>query len=175
MQKTFFVQHSARSDEAPDVFLPSASFTPRATRSFGSPRRNRLRSWAAGPAERPIRRPSGATLVQIKAVFFDFGRTLFDVRDPGELVARCALAMGLSVDPSAALRTWDQIAEAAIEPAELARERDISARAHRSNWVRLLSPLDRLGDGLAEAVYQAQMSLWWKCPGLNREQSVPNA
>ena len=97
--------------------------------------------------------------MQIKAVFFDFGRTLFDVRDPGELVARCALAMGLSVDPSAALRTWDQIAEAAIEPAELARERDISARAHRSNWVRLLSPLDRLGDGLAEAVYQAQMEV----------------
>ena len=90
-----------------------------------------------------------------RAVLFDFGHTLFDVREPGELVAEAARALGVAADPSEALRIWNSVAAAAVAPEEIARERDISAQSHRDNWVRLLGPLDLLADGLAEAVYAA--------------------
>jgi HAD superfamily hydrolase (TIGR01509 family) len=95
--------------------------------------------------------------VTVKAIFFDFGHTLFDVRDPGEFVSRVAAELGSSLDPTTALRLWDEIAECAGHPKELERQRDISSEAHRTNWVRLLSPLERFAPGLAEAVYQAHI------------------
>jgi len=96
--------------------------------------------------------------LEVQTVLFDFGHTLFDVREPGELVGRTAAARGLSVDDAEALRLWESIAHAAMTPEEMARQRDISRDAHRSNWVRLLAPLDELGAGLAEAVYQALLA-----------------
>jgi len=95
----------------------------------------------------------------VKAVFFDFGHTLFEVRDPGDLVSRVAAELGRTVDPAAAVAVWDEIYERAGLPEELARQRDISSEAHRANWVRLLAPLERFVTGLAEAVYRAQLEV----------------
>lgn len=93
----------------------------------------------------------------MKAVFFDFGHTLFDVRDPGDLVSRVAAKLGSTVEPATAVRVWDEIALCAGLPEELERQRDISSEAHRANWVRLLSPFDDFAPGLAAAVYQAHI------------------
>ena len=95
----------------------------------------------------------------LRAVLFDFGHTLFDVRDPGELVSRTAAELGSEVDPERAARVWDSISRAAVRPEELDRQRDISGQAHKSNWVRLLSPLEEFAQGLAEAVYHAHVAV----------------
>ena len=84
--------------------------------------------------------------MEVQTVLFDFGHTLFDVREPGELIGTTAAARGLSVDDADALRIWQSIAQAAMTPEEMARQRDISRDAHRSNWVRLLAPLEELFD-----------------------------
>lgn len=92
----------------------------------------------------------------LRAVLFDFGRTLFDVRAPGELIAGAARACGVEVDPARALAQWERIAAESVTPEELAKQRDISEEAHRRHWVRLLAPLDALCDGMAEAMYAAK-------------------
>lgn len=96
--------------------------------------------------------------MEIRTVLFDFGHTLFDVAEPGKLVAQTAAAAGISIEPNEALRLWESIAAEAMTPEEMARQRDVSREAHRSNWVRLLTPLERVGDGLAEAVYESLLT-----------------
>ena len=96
--------------------------------------------------------------MSLAGVLFDFGHTLFDVREPGVLVSRTASALGLEVEETEAAELWAPIARAAQTPEEIARQRDVSAAAHRENWVRLLAPLDRHGDGLAEATYAALLA-----------------
>lgn len=96
--------------------------------------------------------------MEIRTVLFDFGHTLFDVAEPGELVAQTAAAAGISIESAEALRLWESIAAEAMTPEEMARQRDISREAHRSNWVRLLTPLESIGNGLAEAVYESLLT-----------------
>ena len=92
------------------------------------------------------------------AVLFDFGHTLFNTKPAQVCTAEFRKAFDVDVDDAAFARTWEVIRERSRQPAEIAKGRDLSAKAHRRHWLELLAPLDELAPDLAEFVYSVESS-----------------
>jgi FMN phosphatase YigB (HAD superfamily) len=94
----------------------------------------------------------------VRAVLFDFGDTLF-TRAKGHLgIVEAAARMGKAVDEQLAAEVWGQIHQKARTQPELDKGRDISPDRHRECWLDLYRRADELVDGLAEALYEIEIS-----------------
>ena len=93
----------------------------------------------------------------IRAVLFDFGNTLFRHPDGEGTVARLAASMGYVVDPADAAALWANMWARARSTEELAKGRDLSAKQHRTNFVRPFDEANLIGAGMAEALYAAEI------------------
>jgi len=100
--------------------------------------------------------PSSGALRDCQGILFDFAYTLFYPRGAIDQVQRAGIS------PRDARRHWAEIwsNSDAWGPAGVAR--DLDPDTHRTEWLRLLAPLDRLRPGVALAAYQqlADPSTW---------------
>jgi HAD superfamily hydrolase (TIGR01509 family) len=94
----------------------------------------------------------------LKAVLFDMGDTLFERDGGSQGIVAAARALGAEVDPGAAARVWAEIQARARTPEELAKGRDLSPAAHRAAWTALYQPAEVFAPGLAEALYEREIS-----------------
>ena len=90
-----------------------------------------------------------------RAVLFDFGHTLFYPPD------RVGLLVEAGVERERAQSIWSEIWRRAMTPEELARGRDLDARAHRENWVRLFGLADAEAPGISERLYEESLPERW--------------
>jgi len=86
------------------------------------------------------------------AVLFDFGHTLF--AHPGGVAVLQAAAdeLGHPLDHPSAGELWAEIDRAAMDPAEVARGRDLDSEVWRSRWKVLYGLADRVLPGLGDAL-----------------------
>jgi HAD superfamily hydrolase (TIGR01509 family) len=82
------------------------------------------------------------------AVLFDWGETLFYNPDGAELLVEAGLA------PEEAARLWGEIWRASKDPAAIAKQRDLSADAHRAAWTTLLEPAEAAISGIGRRLYE---------------------
>lgn len=108
---------------------------------------------SAGPA--PGARPS-----VLDAVLFDFGHTLFS-HPAGPAVVRAeAAALGATLDEEEADAVWAEIDAAAMDPAEVARGRDLDDQVWRARWRVLYGRADRVVPGLGAAIDRSFHDPW---------------
>jgi HAD superfamily hydrolase (TIGR01509 family) len=81
------------------------------------------------------------------AVLFDWGETLFYNPDGADLLIEAGL------EPEEAERLWSDIWRASKDPAASARQRDLSASAHRAAWATLLEPAEAAMPGIGKRLY----------------------
>lgn len=94
----------------------------------------------------------------IDAVLFDFGDTVFHRVGGHAAVLRAADQLGVTADESRAAELWESIQSRARTPTELARGRDLSPEAHRRCWTDLYRPADVVAAGMAEILYEYEIS-----------------
>jgi putative hydrolase of the HAD superfamily len=98
----------------------------------------------AGP---PRRRAAG-----IDGVLFDFGYTLFG-HEPGvDTLLTASAGLGHPLGPAEAAELWDEIHAAAMDPAEVARGRDLDPSVWAQRWRVLYGRADRVVPGLGAAL-----------------------
>ncbi len=93
--------------------------------------------------------------VQIDAVLFDFGNTLFAHASLADTIAGEAAALGHRAGDEWAAQQAARIDAASQLPAELARGRDLSARVWQERFGVLYAAADDEVPGLGAAVYRA--------------------
>jgi HAD superfamily hydrolase (TIGR01509 family) len=97
-------------------------------------------------------------ICSIRAVLLDFGDTLF-ARSRGHLaIVAAAARLGQVVDEPRAAALWEHIQRQALTEAELRKGRDTSPERHRQCWLGLYQPAEELVAGLAEALYEMEIS-----------------
>ena len=94
----------------------------------------------------------------MRAVFFDFGHTLFDTASSDDFIARESAALGHPIAPDVAERMWIDARARSRLPEEMAKGRDLGPRQHRECWTALWSELDALCPGIAEHLYRFETS-----------------
>ena len=96
----------------------------------------------------------------IRAVLFDFGHTLF-AHAPGPAVIETEAArLGQPLSPGEAADLWAEIDAAAMDPAEVARGRDLNGEVWRTRWSVLYGLADRSVPGLGAAVDHSFHDPW---------------
>jgi HAD superfamily hydrolase (TIGR01493 family) len=90
-------------------------------------------------------------MVPFRAVLFDFGDTLFHSPNGAQVIAEAG------ADEETAAKLWDEIWAASKTAEELAKQRDVSADAHRSAWSSLFSRADAVAEGLSQLLYERVM------------------
>jgi FMN phosphatase YigB (HAD superfamily)/glycerophosphoryl diester phosphodiesterase len=97
----------------------------------------------------PVRRAGDRA---IDGVLFDFGYTLLG-HPPGVEVLRAAAAeLGHPLSVAEAADLWDEIHAAAMDPAEVARGRDLDAGVWAARWKVIYGRADRVVPGLGDAL-----------------------
>ena len=86
------------------------------------------------------------------AVLFDFGHTLFAHRGGVEVVAAQSARLGRPLSEARSIELWDRIDRAAMDPAEVARGRDLDDAVWRDRWRVLYGLADEVVDGLGPAI-----------------------
>ncbi|MEP7106168.1 MAG: HAD family hydrolase [Chloroflexota bacterium] len=87
----------------------------------------------------------------LRAVLFDFGKTLFNSPDGA------AVMVEEGIESELAERIWTEIWERALSPEELARGRDRSEEAHERLWKELFSAADPYAPGISARLYDRVM------------------
>jgi HAD superfamily hydrolase (TIGR01509 family) len=103
---------------------------------------------------------SGAGAPTIDAVLFDFGHTLFAHAPGPEVLAHEAAALGHPLWPAEAAELWREIDAAAMDPAEVARGRDLDGEVWRTRWPVLYGLADRVVPGLGAAADRSFHDPW---------------
>jgi len=101
--------------------------------------------------------------VTVRAVFFDWGHTLFDTAGSTDFIVDWVRRnSGVTDGPQASdddIRVlWDAARLRSRSAEELAKGRDKSAALHRQSWLALWAELDQRWPGVAEALYQHETS-----------------
>jgi len=101
--------------------------------------------------------------VTVRAVFFDWGHTLFDTAGSTDFIVDWVRRNGGVTDgPQASdddIRAlWDAARLRSRSAEELAKGRDKSAALHRQCWLALWAELDQRWPGVAEALYEHETS-----------------
>jgi HAD superfamily hydrolase (TIGR01509 family) len=94
----------------------------------------------------------------VRAVFFDFGHTLFDTASSIELVVRESAALGRPIAADLAERLWTDARSRSRLPEEMAKGRDLGPAQHRACWLELWSELEARSPGLGERLYEFETS-----------------
>lgn len=94
---------------------------------------------------------------RVEAVLFDWGDTLFRSPDASAVIVEASRERGVRVSVTVARALWDELWAAGKTPAEHAKGRDLSARAHRAVWMDLFARADSVAPGLATALYERVM------------------
>lgn len=88
----------------------------------------------------------------VQAVLFDFGHTLFAHAPGPEVLRHEASLLGHDLTPDEAFALWREIDTAAMDPAEVARGRDLDGEVWRTRWPILYGLADRVVPGLGGAL-----------------------
>jgi HAD superfamily hydrolase (TIGR01509 family) len=101
--------------------------------------------------------------VTVRAVFFDWGHTLFDTAGSIDFIVDWTFRNGGVTDEPASTpdevgRLWNDARLASRSAAELAKGRDKSAALHRECWLALWTDLDQRWPGVAAALYEHETS-----------------
>lgn len=96
----------------------------------------------------------------IDAVLFDFGHTLFAHTPGPEVLANEAAALGHPLSPADADELWREIDTAAMDPAEMARGRDLDGEVWHTRWPVLYGLADRVVPGLGAAMNHSFHDPW---------------
>jgi HAD superfamily hydrolase (TIGR01493 family) len=94
----------------------------------------------------------------IRGVLFDMGDTLLGRGNGPAILREEARKLGSDVDDATARRIWREIQDKARTADEIAKGRDLSARAHRECWTALYSEADVVADGLGAVLYEREIS-----------------
>ena len=89
----------------------------------------------------------------VRAVFFDFGHTLFDTASSVAFLVRESAALGSPIPADVAERLWSDGRARSRTPEEMAKGRDLGPELHRSCWLAIWSDLDVLCPGITERLY----------------------
>lgn len=99
-----------------------------------------------------------APLRPVRAVFFDFGHTLFDTGSSVEFVVGQSTVLGHPIDADEAERLWLDARARSRTTEEMALGRDLGPEQHRRCWVALWSALEARCAGLSERLYDFETS-----------------
>ena len=94
----------------------------------------------------------------VRAVFFDFGHTLFDTASSVEFVVRESAALGRPIAPEVAARLWTDGRTRSRSPEEMAKGRDLGPEQHRACWLAIWSDLEALCPGVTARLYEFETS-----------------
>lgn len=97
-------------------------------------------------------------MIDIDAVLFDWGHTLFETGSSIDFVVDRAATLGADVPRTTWERVWEDARQRSRTPAEIAKGRDLSPELHRRCWLELWAELDALCPGLAEELYTHETS-----------------
>ncbi|MCU1401014.1 MAG: hydrolase [Acidimicrobiales bacterium] len=113
----------------------------------------------------------------VRAVFFDWGHTLFDTAGSVEFVVDWTLRNGgvtdgpsAGPDPADVRALWDHARRRSRTPEEIVKGRDKSAAMHRECWLALWSELDARWPGVAAALYEFETSAAGWTPYVDTEE-----
>ena len=93
-----------------------------------------------------------------KAVFFDWGHTLFDTASSVDFIVQWAADRGCPLAREEVADLWESARVASRSAQELALGRDKSMEIHHESWTRLWAPIDALCPGAAQALYGHETS-----------------
>jgi putative hydrolase of the HAD superfamily len=93
-----------------------------------------------------------------KAVFFDWGHTLFDTASSVDFIVQWAADRGCPLAREEVADLWESARVASRSAQELALGRDKSMEIHHESWTRLWAPIDELCPGAAQALYGHETS-----------------
>jgi len=96
--------------------------------------------------------------VTVRAVFFDWGHTLFDTPGSVGFIVDWSRRHGATIDVDDAERLWEAARRHSRTVEEIAKGRDKDAAVHRECWIALWSELDARAPGLAAALYEFETS-----------------
>lgn len=140
---------------------PAGQVDPAAPATAGAPTRPH------GPGPYPVVELAGAQgpptdgeRPAIDAVLFDFGHTLFAHAPGPEVLAHEAAALGHPLSTTEAAELWREIDAAAMDPAEVARGRDLDGEVWRTRWPVLYGLADRVAPGLGAALDRSFHDPW---------------
>jgi len=105
----------------------------------------------------------------IDAVLFDFGHTLFAHAPGPEVVRAEAAALGHDLTEEEAVDLWLEIDAAAMDPAEVARGRDLDGEVWRTRWPILYGLADRVVPGIGTALDSSFHDPWAWMPYADTE------
>lgn len=94
----------------------------------------------------------------VRAVFFDFGHTLFDTSSSIEFVVRTSAALGRPMSRDTAEALWLDGRTRSRLPDEMAKGRDLGPEQHRACWLGLWRELEARCPGLTERLYEFETS-----------------
>jgi FMN phosphatase YigB (HAD superfamily) len=103
---------------------------------------------ATGPPRRRAERATG----EIDGVLFDFGYTLLGHPPGVDVLLAAAEDLGHPLSTADAASLWDDIHAAAMDPAEVARGRDLDEAVWAERWRVLYGRADRVVPGLGDAL-----------------------
>ncbi|MCU1392099.1 MAG: hypothetical protein JWM34_527 [Ilumatobacteraceae bacterium] len=110
----------------------------------------------------------------VKAVFFDWGHTLFDTAGSVDFIVDWAGRNGPPGDEpvtaSDVHALWDAARVRSRSAAEIAKGRDKSAELHRSCWLDLWADLEARWPGLADDLYEYETSALGWSPFVDTEE-----
>ena len=117
------------------------------------------------------RRPEGnpPPHTPVRAVLFDFGHTLFAHAPGPEVLRREASLLGHDLTPDEAFALWREIDTAAMDPAEVARGRDLDGEVWRTRWPILYGLADRVVPGIGAALDRDFHDAWSWIPYADTE------
>jgi putative hydrolase of the HAD superfamily len=104
-----------------------------------------------------------------KAVFFDWGHTLFDTASSVDFIVQWAADHGCPLARDEVAELWESARVASRSAEELALGRDKSMEIHHKSWTRLWGPIDELCPGAAQALYHHETSAEGWVPFLDTE------
>ncbi len=99
-----------------------------------------------------------APLRPVRAVFFDFGHTLFDTSSSIEFLVRESAALGRPIPRDVAERLWLDGRTRSRSPEEMVKGRDLGPSQHRACWLGLWTELEERCPGLTERLYEFETS-----------------
>ena len=111
----------------------------------------------------------------VRAVFFDWGHTLFDTAGSVEFIVDWSRRnSGVTDGPQPSVddvrAMWDAARLRSRSAAEIAKGRDKSAAVHRECWLALWSELDQHWPGIADALYEFETSAAGWSPYVDTEE-----